>query len=157
MHRVLFVLFAFGLAVRVSAREPDPSRWESAIARFEKEDAARRPPPGGVVFAGSSSIAGWRDLPKYFPGQAVLNRGFGGSTFPDVIHYLDRTVLKHRPRAVVLFCGSNDLATLQRTPEQVRDYFRNFVTKVHAAEQRAKIIYLAIHIPPCLVKLSDVI
>jgi lysophospholipase L1-like esterase len=85
----------------------------------------------------------------------VLNRGFGGSTIPEVNHYLERTVLKHKPRAVVLFCGSNDLAAYDRSPEQVLADFRTFCRRIHAELPRTRIVYLSIHLPPGRLKLAD--
>src|SRR5437764_3222681 len=59
------------------------AKWEPQIAAFEKQDAAKPTPPGGVVFTGSSTIRLW-DLAKSFPDVAPLNRGFGGSHLADV-------------------------------------------------------------------------
>src|SRR5438874_11830761 len=71
------------------------AKWEPQIAAFEKQDAARPTPPGGIVFTGSSTIRLW-DLGKSFPDLAPLNRGFGGSHLADVRAYLPRLVLKHK-------------------------------------------------------------
>src|SRR5262245_59925074 len=125
-------------------KDPDPKRWDKAIDQFEKADAKTPFEPGGVVFTGSSSIALWKDLGGYFPGVRVLNRGFGGSTLPDVNFHLERVVLKHKPKTVVLFCGGNDFAA-KRSPEQVHADFEKFVEAVHAKLPETKIIYLSIH------------
>lgn len=138
----LLVLFS-----SLCAKDPDPARWEKNIAAFEALDAAKSFPEGGVVFTGSSSIALWKDLDKHFAKHHVLNRGFGGSTLPDVNHYLERIVTKHKPKTVVLFCGGNDLAN-KRMPEQVHADFQTFVAKVHAKVPEAQIVYLSIHLPP---------
>ena len=147
MPRTVTCLCCCLLAVAVVAKEPDPQRWESAIAKFEKEDAAAPPPKGGVVFTGSSSIAGWKELDKYFPEHKVLNRGFGGSTLPDVNHFVERTVIKHEPRIVVLFCGGNDMAG-GRSPQQVFADFRTFYRTVQAKLPETRVVYLSIHLPP---------
>ena len=85
------------------------AKWEPQISAFEKQDAAKPTPPGGIVFTGSSTIRLW-DLAKGFPDLAPLNRGFGGSHLADVRAYLPRLVLKHKPRLVVIRAGGNDLA-----------------------------------------------
>src|SRR5437764_4743157 len=115
MRQLTACILILGVAVAAVAREPDLKRFEKDIARFEEQDRAKPPPEGAVVFTGSSSIARWKDLAKDFPNQQVINRGFGGSTLPEVNHFLDRIVTKHRPRVVVLFCGGNDMAALDRT------------------------------------------
>jgi len=37
-------------------------RWEAVIQKFEARDQEQPLEPGGVVFIGSSSIAGWKTL-----------------------------------------------------------------------------------------------
>src|SRR5690242_10700392 len=71
-----------------------PSRWEKDVAAFEKKDADKPFAKGGVVFVGSSSIRMWK-LDKSFPGEDVLNRGFGGSQIIDSVELAPRLVLKH--------------------------------------------------------------
>src|SRR5438270_868126 len=102
----------------VRAQEkPKFTRWEKEIAVFEKQDQAKAPPRGGVVFVGSSTIRLWK-LDKSFPELHALNRGFGGSQLADSVHFAPRIVLKYEPRVVVLYAGDNDLAA-RKTPEQV--------------------------------------
>jgi lysophospholipase L1-like esterase len=145
-------VLAVVLAAGVSANEPDLKRFEKDIARFEERDKAKPPPAGAVLFTGSSSIARWSDVGKYFPAYPVINRGFGGSTIPEVNHYLDRIVLPYKPRVVVLFCGGNDMAQYQRTPEDVLADFQTFCKRIHAKLPHTRIVYLSIHVPPARVK-----
>jgi lysophospholipase L1-like esterase len=141
-------------AAAPAAKGPNLKRFEKDIERFEQQDRKSPPPADAVVFTGSSSIARWKTLAKDFPGLPVVNRGFGGSTLPEVNHYLDRIVLKHKPRTVVLFCGSNDMAA-GRTPEQVLADFRTFCRRVHAELPKTRIVYLSIHLPPGRLKQAD--
>lgn len=154
MRRVILALCCVIVGVGVSAQEPNPERWKEAIARFEKDDETNPFPKGGVVFTGSSSIAGWKELPKYFPEHKVLNRGFGGTILPDVNHYLEQTVIKHKPKTVVLFCGGNDL-NAGHSPKQVFASFQSFCRAVHAKLPETRIIYLSIHLPPGRVNQAD--
>lgn len=154
MRRVILALCCVVVGVGVSAKEPNPERWKDSIARFEKDDESMPFPKGGIVFTGSSSIAGWKELPKYFPEHKVLNRGFGGTMLPDVNHYLERVVIKHEPKAVVLFCGGNDLAS-GRSPRQVFADFQTFCRSIHARLPETRIIYLSIHLPPGRVSQAD--
>jgi lysophospholipase L1-like esterase len=128
------------------AADPDFSRWESAIAAFEKQDAEKPPPKNGIVFAGSSSIRFW-NLPKSFPDLPVVNRGFGGSTIPDCTHFAARTVLRHEPRLVVFYAGDNDLA-LGHSPERVADDFKAFVRAVHEKLPKTRVAFIAIKPSP---------
>lgn len=143
----LLLLFLVVPGLWAQGPKLNPERWEKTIARFEEADREKPFPPGGVVFTGSSSIALWKDIAAHFPGHNVLNRGFGGSILPEVNHYLERTVIKHKPRMVVLFCGGNDLAG-KRPPQQVLEDFRIFLDKIHAKLPDTRIVYLSIHLPP---------
>src|SRR5205823_1256041 len=105
------------------------------------------PPKNGILFTGSSSIATWPNLHKAFPEFAIINRGFGGSTTPEVNFFVDRIVLPYKPKIVVLYSGSNDIAG-RRTPDQVLADFQTFVKNVHAALPETKVFYLSIHTPP---------
>lgn len=130
------------LAALPLAAQDKPDRWEEAMQAFEKADKAHPPKKGGVVFYGSSSIRKW-DLAKSFPGKDYVNRGFGGSTMPDAIQYLDRVVLPLQPKTIVLYEGDNDIGRGDTGPVVFRD-FRTFVEKVHAKLPQTKIVYLAI-------------
>jgi lysophospholipase L1-like esterase len=119
-------------------------RWEPSIQRFEAQDEAASPVPGGVVFVGSSSIVRW-DLVSAFPElePAPINRGFGGSQMSDAARYVDRIVIPHRPRLIVLYEGDNDL-TSPASPEQIAAEFDRFADAVHAALPGTRILVIAI-------------
>ena len=137
-------------AARPTAAAPKPidlSQYESEIRAFESADRVSMPAPGGIVFFGSSSIRRWTSLAADFPGLPVLNRGFGGSTFPEANHYVARAVLPYRPRTVVVYEGDNDLV-LGRTPQQVLADYREFVRLVRDSLPRARIVVVGIKPSP---------
>ena len=47
--------------------------WEFEIQEFEQADREQPPPPGGVLFVGSSSIGLWTTLAEDFAGVPVLS------------------------------------------------------------------------------------
>src|SRR5829696_3905830 len=67
----------------------DLAKWEAEIGAFERADREARPAPGGIVFAGSSSIRLWTTLEHDFAGLPVLNRGIGGSQIREVTAFAD--------------------------------------------------------------------
>lgn len=129
-------------------------RSEAEIKRFEDSDRATPPAPGGIVFVGSSSIRMWKSLESDFPGLPVLNRGFGGSTFPEANHYLSRIVLPYHPRTIVVYEGDNDL-TFGWGPRQVADDYRTFVRMVRDSLPTAKIVFISLKPSPSRWKLVD--
>ena len=100
------------------AQEQGPERWEEAIQKFEKQDSLHPVSPGSNLFVGSSSIAIWQDIANYFPDHQVLNRGFGGSQFSDLLYYVDRVVYPYKPAKIFIYEGDNDLAAGD-TPQQI--------------------------------------
>src|SRR4051812_37945707 len=121
---ILFVLVA------VCAHAQTPPFW-SEIKAFKRQDSINFPPPKSIVFVGSSSFRMWKSLQDDFPNRTVINRGFGGSSFPDVIRYVDDIILPYKPRQVVIYCGDNDLAASDSiSPEIVRDRFVNLFTLI---------------------------
>lgn len=129
-------------------------RWEEAIDAFEAADQENRPPEGGILFIGSSSIRGWRSLPEDFPQYEIINRGFGGSHIADSIAYVDRIVIPYRPSLIVFYAGENDLAA-GKPPQQVADDFREFVTRVRDELPGAKIAFISMKPSPSRWHLAD--
>src|SRR5271154_5358846 len=84
--------------------------FEADIRKFEAADAVNPPRPGGIVFVGSSSIVRWKTLAQDFPGYNVINRGFGGSEISDSVRFADRIVTPYKPKMIVFFAGTNDIA-----------------------------------------------
>jgi len=83
----------------------------SDIQAFKKADETQAPPKHAILFVGSSSFTKWKDVQDYFPGYPILNRGFGGSTLPDVIRYAGDIIFPYQPKQIVIYCGENDLAS----------------------------------------------
>jgi lysophospholipase L1-like esterase len=135
--------FLITLTAAALAQTPDPAaRWEATIARFEQADRDQSPPAGGVLFVGSSSIRMW-DTDRWFPDQAVINRGFGGSQIADVLHFADRIVIKYQPRVVVFYAGDNDIKA-GKSAEQVAEDFRRLADLIERRLPGTHIIYLPI-------------
>jgi lysophospholipase L1-like esterase len=120
----------------------DSSQWEAAIARFEQQDNKEAPPAQAVLFVGSSSIRMW-DLPKFFPDDEVINRGFGGSQMADVVSFAERIVIKYHPRLVVVYSGDNDIAA-GKSAEDVHTDFCDLVEKIHEALPDTRIICISV-------------
>ena len=119
------------------------NRFEAEIQRFEEADKVNPPPKDAVLFIGSSSIRFWKTLEQDFPGIEVINRGFGGAQFSDVIHFLDRVVIPYQPRAIVIYAGSHDLRREGGGPGEVLKMFTEFREAVQAKLPRTRICYIS--------------
>jgi lysophospholipase L1-like esterase len=120
-----------------------PPPFESDIKRFEARDRVQAPEPGGVVFVGSSSIVRWTTLKADFPGVNCINRGFGGSAISDSVRYARRVVTKYKPRMVVFFAGTNDLAS-GKSPKTVIEDFKKFSGIVRQDLPDTELVFISI-------------
>jgi lysophospholipase L1-like esterase len=144
---LLLAVPALGWGASPSAPEAK-AMWEAPLAVFAAADSKQAPPPGGVLFVGSSSIRLWDGLQSDFSAlPVVINRGFGGSTLSDCVHYLDRLVIPYRPRLVLVYAGDNDLA-LGRTAADVLRQFEAFVDGVQTALPQTRIAFISIKPSP---------
>jgi hypothetical protein len=84
--------------------------FKEAIDEFKRMDSISMPKKGSILFVGSSSFTNWKDVQDYFPTYSIINRGFGGSTLPDVIRYAHETIIKYVPKQIFIYCGENDIA-----------------------------------------------
>ena len=119
------------------------ARWEKEISAYERKDATNPPPKDSFVFIGSSTIARWKSLAQDYPGQPVVNRGFGGSEIVDATHFAGRVVIPYAPKIVLLRAGGNDLWA-GKSAEQVFADFKEFAETVHAKLPSAKIIFISL-------------
>jgi lysophospholipase L1-like esterase len=130
--------------------EPDYplDRSENSIKAFEKKDEVNMPAPGGIVFAGSSTFTKWTNADKDLAPLPIINRGFGGSTLPEVIHYADRTIFKYHPKTVVVYCENDMFGKKEKTPEQVRDAYVALTRLIHENDPEARIYGISLKPSP---------
>jgi sialidase-1 len=124
---------------------------------------AKAPDPGGILFFGDSttalrpgavekvaSVRVAEALQAIGSSLSVGNMGVGGNTTRDALRRLDRDVLAHRPRVVVIHFGINDAAvdvwrkppaTEPRVP--LEEYRENLRTMAKAIEDAGgKVIFV---------------
>src|SRR5258708_14339638 len=125
MKKLKWFLFLFLLVNLLNAQEQKPPFWND-IRDFKKQDSIQLPSQHAILLVGSSSFTKWKDVQDYFPGYTIINRGFGGSSLPDVIRYANDIIFPYHPKQIVIYCGENDLAASDTvTGEMV---FRRFTT-----------------------------
>ena len=83
---------------------------ESTTAEvFEKLDSQVNYPDDAILFIGSSSIRLWKTLDKDMEPYNVIQRGYGGANFRDVIYFTERILADHKLKMVVCFIA-NDIS-----------------------------------------------
>jgi lysophospholipase L1-like esterase len=128
------------------AKSPS-EKWDKEIRAYEAADRVNPPPQGAVLFVGASGIRMWKTLAQDFPGEKVINRGFGGSEMADSVYYAERIVIPYKPRLIVIQAGGNDINN-HKSPETVLADFRAFVEKVRVKLPDVRIAYLGMNPSP---------
>ena len=144
MKRIFTTLFVC-ISLLLAAQEA-PFRKE--IEAFKKSDSRQLPPENAIVFVGSSSFRMWKSLEEDFPNHTVINRGFGGSSLPHVIDYVDEIVIPYKPKQVVVYCGENDFMNDTVTSEIVVARFKQFFQLLRAQLPRAHIAFISMKPSP---------
>ena len=122
MKKISLLLVFLMFAAFLKAQE---APFYSEIRDFKTQDSIHFPPKHAILFLGSSSFRKWTDVQKAFPEYEAINRGFGGSTFPDAIRYLDEIVYPYQPRQIFIYEGDNDLASSDKiTADSVLNRFK---------------------------------
>jgi len=133
----VFVLFA--TLLDLSAQ--DPMRFKKQIEAYKTIDEALDY-QDVIVFTGSSSILFWKTLKVDFPNYNVINRGFGGSQFSDLIYFADQLILQYLPGKIFIYEGDNDIAY----PKPVDSIFldaKYLVSKIRRTLPNAEIHFIA--------------
>ena len=144
------LLIAFICLVNITCfAQENPPFWDE-IQAFKKQDSVSPPPQKPILFVGSSTIRLWQNTQADFPTHTpIINRGFGGSTLPDVIRYEDDVIMKYKPKQIVFFCGENDLASSDTVTADVM--FKRFVSLFTDIRKRlgsVPFVYLSIKPSP---------
>ncbi|MEM7105124.1 MAG: GDSL-type esterase/lipase family protein [Bacteroidota bacterium] len=152
MFRLLALILATVIAVGCKTNVDKPSvtykgiavdRHESEIEAFRDADSVNPPEAGAIVFTGSSSIRMWSTLEQDMSPLRVVNRGFGGSTIPEVNNYFDDLIFPHDPSLVVFYCGENDLNEDKVNQELALDAFKEFLGLFSSNYPKTELIYLS--------------
>lgn len=126
------------------------------IREFKKQDQIHPPPKDPILFAGSSSFRIWTNVNEAFPGYPILNRGFGGSTFPDLIYYAKDIIYPYHPKQVVIYCGDNDLAFSDSiTADAVFERFKVLFDMIRANLPAENIVFISIKPSPSRARLRE--
>jgi lysophospholipase L1-like esterase len=147
MNKILrkILLPALLLATLFANAQP----FASEIAAFKRQDSISAPPKNAILLVGSSSFRMWKDVNSYFPGYTIINRGFGGSTLPDVIRYANDIILPYEPRQVIVYCGDNDLASSDTvTAEMVLQRFETLYNLIRKQYRKTSIAFVALKPSP---------
>ena len=150
--KLLLLLFA-ALAVSASAAESvakaltDKSPPSKVMVKYEKVLATARkdpPVPGDIICIGSSHMEFWKTVSVDLAPLTVHNYGIGGSRMYQAADlFIDNLAIAFKPRAVILYEGSNDIAAGGK-PEDVLVNFQKLNRKLHVALPETRLYVLGL-------------
>ena len=142
----------------VSAQNDKPQkeeRYEKDIVAYEEQSQKTPPPEGCTMFVGSSTWRLWgKELEQDFAEFKAVNRGFGGSTIPDVLRVMHRIVLPHKPARIMFFCGGNDIAG-GATGDETFKNFKTFIKRVWDDNPSTDVFFVSVTIAPSRARFRD--
>lgn len=144
--RILFSLFVLTALVQLPVKAQP---FANEIAAFKKQDSMSFPPKQAILFTGSSSFTIWKDVQDYFPGYTIINRGFGGSSLTDLIHYQNDVIYPYQPKQVIIYCGENDIAgDSALTGRMVFEWFKQLYKSIKKEMPGVPICYISMKPSP---------
>lgn len=145
MKKIVLLVF-ISLGLLACSFDGSAQAFKKEIDTFMKSDSLGMPAIGGILFVGSSSFTKWRDIKEYFPGYPIINRGFGGSSLPDVINYAEQVIVKYKPKQIYIYCGENDIAGSDAvTADTVLNRFKKLYSIIRKnLKKKTEVIFVSI-------------
>jgi hypothetical protein len=109
LSRIIPFFLFIALVACTQKQTAKPPFWDD-IQAFKRQDSISMPAKNQILFVGSSSFTIWQDVQSYFPSYPIINRGFGGTSLPDVTRYSEDVIFKYSPKQIIMYCGENDFA-----------------------------------------------
>jgi lysophospholipase L1-like esterase len=161
----IFLIAAAALAQVPEPATPDIAKLQAALVRQDKtlkdwanlsryrEENSKVAPPlpdeKRVVFMGDSITDSWgRRVGVFFEGKPYLNRGISGQTTPQMLIRFRPDVIAHKPKAVVILAGTNDIAG-NTGPMTVDEIEGNLISMAELARANGIRVVLASLLPVC--------
>ncbi len=140
LQKVTVLVFLFFIIASVKAQ--DPNRYKSDVEKLYNKEYNFSFDKKLVVFAGSSSVRKWFDVQDYFPDYNLINNGFGGSHYSDLIYFYDQLILKQKPDILFIYEGDNDIAN-HKKPSEVAKKAGYLVAKIQKDLPETQIIIIS--------------
>lgn len=145
MARKLNLILLFLTAAFVLRAQNVP--FYNEVQSFKKQDSVKFPPKHAILLVGSSTFTKWKDVQQYFPQQVILNRGFGGSSLPDLIYFTKDVIFPYQPKQIVIYCGENDFMS-NATAETVTTRVKQLFELIRSKYPKVPIAYISIKPSP---------
>lgn len=147
------MIFSVLLAITVLAQP-----FKEEIVNFKKMDSLSFPGKHLILFAGSSSFRKWTHVQEAFPTHPIINRGFGGSTLPDLIYYANDILFPYDARQIVIYCGENDIAASDTvTAETILLRVKQLFALIRTRQPKTEIDFVSIKPSPSRIQFRQTV
>ena len=133
---VTLLLFIFNLNAQ------DPNRFQHEIEELIQKEYQFERGKKLALFTGSSSVRMWKDVADYFPEFNVINNGFGGSHFSDLIYFYGELIPKYNPDYLFIYEGDNDIADDEK-PRKILKEAKSLVGMIQADLPQTKVVLIS--------------
>lgn len=121
LDNIQWILIALILLMSIGATAQDPKRFQKSIDELVTKEYNFDTGKELVVFSGSSSIKLWKDVDTVYPEYNVINNGFGGSHFSDLIYYYNEVIVRPQPDILFIYEGDNDVASGKKATDIIKE------------------------------------
>jgi hypothetical protein len=142
----IVLILIFSACSPLKKYKPKDRQWAiPEIEAFEKLDTTEEYDKEAILFIGSSSIRLWNTLERDMTPYPVIQRGYGGAHFRDMIYFTDRILADH-PLSMVVCFVANDISGSPKdgSPKEVLRLFKYFVKQVRSKHPQIPILQIAI-------------
>ncbi len=141
VYKYIFILvLSVVFTKELQAQVPKNIDWKN----FVIERIGENPETNAIICIGSSHMEKWKTVGRDFDSLTVYNLGIGGTTMKDATDkFVENLVIPYKPRAVILYEGSNDIA-FGTTPIEILIQFVEFYTKIRQALPCTRIYVISI-------------
>jgi lysophospholipase L1-like esterase len=139
MKYIFILLIILGV---VTTNAQDPTRFNKQVEQLLEKEYSFDDNKELVVFTGSSSIVRWKTVPDDFPKYNVINNGFGGSVFSDLIYFYEELILNQKADILFIYEGDNDVGRGKKI-KMILNEAKALHTKIKTDLPACKVIFIA--------------
>lgn len=154
---ILFLLNAVLSVSLLSAQPRTAVYFTQEIAKFDSLNQKESYSSNAILFTGSSSIRLWSSLREDMQPYEVIHRGFGGARIEDLDWYFDRIFVQKRYKAVVIFCGTNNITggNEDMSADSILHYTQKINDRIRRKYRNVPIFWIAITPVNSRIKVMD--
>jgi len=136
------ITIIFLLLGTLMANAQDPNRFKEQVDELANKQYNFSNDKPLVVFTGSSSIRMWKDVQSYFPEYEIINNGFGGSQFSDLLYFYNEMILQRKPGILFIYEGDNDLND-NKKPVKILKEAKQLTKKIQQDLPETRIVFIS--------------